>query len=76
MLLKRSAFDVAPAGGLLIAMLMIELIQSRVCGMGVNVFTFAFDMLITLHMAVSHSLHNKCYLWSTEGKSKSQGYLL
>ena len=38
------------------AALMMELTQSRVCGTGMKVFTFAFDMFMTLHMAVSHSL--------------------
>ena len=37
------------------AALMMELTQSRVGGTGMKVFTFAFDMLMTLCMAVSHS---------------------
>ena len=53
-LLKHSAFDFALAGGLLITAHMIELTQSRVCGTGMNMLTFEFDMLMTVHMAVSH----------------------
>ena len=52
---KRSAFDIAPAGALLIATLMIKLTQSKMGGTGMKMFTFEFEMLITLHMAVSHS---------------------
>ena len=59
-LLKRSAFDIAPAGALLIAALMIELTQSKMGGTGMNMFTFEFEMLITLRMAVSHSFCEKC----------------
>ena len=59
-LLKHSAFDIALAGGLLIAMLMMELTQSRVGGTRMKVFTFAFEMLMTLHMVVSHSFCEKC----------------
>ena len=59
-LLKHSAFDIAPAGALLIAMLMIKLTQSKVGGTGMKMFTFEFEMLITLCMAVSHSFCEKC----------------
>ena len=52
---KQSTFDFTPAGGLLIAELMIELMQSNVCRTGMNVLTFAFDMLMTLCIAISHS---------------------
>ena len=41
------------------AALMIELTQSRVYGTGMNVLTFTFDMVMTLHMAVSHSFCEK-----------------
>ena len=57
---KRSAFDIAPAGALLIATLMIELTQSKMGGTGMNMFTFEFEMFITLHMVVSHSFCEKC----------------
>ena len=57
---KRSVFDIAPAGALLIAALMIELTQSKMGGTGMNMFTFEFEMLITLRMAVSHSFCEKC----------------
>ena len=57
---KRLAFDIAPAGALLITALMIELTQSKVGGTGMKMFTFEFEMLITLHMAVSHSFCEKC----------------
>ena len=59
-LLKRSVFDIAPAGALLIATLMIELTQSKVGGTGMKMFTFEFEMLITLCMVVSHSFCEKC----------------
>ena len=42
------------------AALMIELMQSRVCGTGINVLTFTFGMVMTLCMAVSHSFCEKC----------------
>ena len=57
---KRLAFDIAPAGALLIAMLMMELTQSKVGGTGMKMFTFEFEMLMTLCMAVSHSFCEKC----------------
>ena len=57
---KHSAFDIAPAGALLIAVLMIELTQSKMGGTGMNMFTFEFEMVITLCMAVSHSFCEKC----------------
>ena len=57
---KRSAFDIAPAGALLIAALMIKLTQSKMGGTGMNMFTFEFEMVITLRMAVSHSFCEKC----------------
>ena len=41
------------------AALMIELTQSRVYGTGMNVLTFTFEMVMTLHMAVSHSFCEK-----------------
>ena len=59
-LLKCSVFDIAPAGALLIAVLMIKLTQSKVGGTGMKMFTFEFEMLITLHMVVSHSFCEKC----------------
>ena len=59
-LLKRSVFDIAPAGALLIAVLMIELTQSKMGGTGMKMFTFEFELLITLRMAVSHSFCEKC----------------
>ena len=57
---KRSAFDIAPAGALLIATLMIKLTQSKVGGTRMKMFTFEFEMLITLCMVVSHSFCEKC----------------
>ena len=57
---KHSAFDITPAGALLIAALMIELTQSKMGGTRMNMFTFEFKMLITLRMAVSHSFCEKC----------------
>ena len=57
---KCSAFDIAPAGALLIAALMIELTQSKMGGTGMNMFTLEFEMVITLRMAVSHSFCEKC----------------
>ena len=42
------------------AALMMELTQSRVCGTGMNVLTFTFEMIMTLRMAVSHSFCEKC----------------
>ena len=57
---KHLAFDIAPAGALLITALMIKLTQSKVGGTGMKMFTFEFEMLITLHMAVSHSFCEKC----------------
>ena len=59
-LLNRSVFDFAPAGGLLMAALMMQLTQSRVCGTGMNMLTFTFEMVMTLHIAVSHSFCEKC----------------
>ena len=59
-LLKHLTFDIAPAGALLIAMLMIELTQSKVGGTRMKMFTFEFEMVITLRMAVSHSFCEKC----------------
>ena len=59
-LLKCSAFDIALAGALLIATLMMELTQSKVGGTRMKMFTFEFEMLMTLHMAVSHSFCEKC----------------
>ena len=41
------------------AALMIELMQSRVYGTGMNVLTFTFEMVMTLRMAVSHSFCEK-----------------
>ena len=57
---KCSAFDIAPTGALLIAALMIELTQSKMGGTRMNMFTFEFEMVITLRMAVSHSFCEKC----------------
>ena len=57
---KRLAFDIAPARALLIAALMIKLTQSKVGGTRMKMFTFEFEMLITLRMAVSHSFCEKC----------------
>ena len=42
------------------AVLMIKLTQSRVCGTGMNMLTFTFEMVMTLHMVVSHSFCEKC----------------
>ena len=57
---KRLAFDIAPAGALLITTLMIELTQRKMGGTRMNMFTFEFEMLITLRMVVSHSFCEKC----------------
>ena len=59
-LLKCSVFDITPAGALLITMLIMELTQSKVSGTRMKMFTFEFEMLITLCMAVSHSFCEKC----------------
>ena len=56
---KRLAFDIAPAGALLISALMIKLTQSKVGGTRMKMFTFEFEMLLTLHMVVSHSFCEK-----------------
>ena len=57
---KCSAFDIAPAGALLITTLMMELTHSKVGEIRMKMFTFEFEMLITLRMAVSHSFCEKC----------------